>query len=253
MSLLRFAQLSDLHLYKHTDFISYDHNTYQSFCAVADLLGQEKNNLDFILVTGDIAAKQEKEAYFHADKVLAAFDIPYYWLPGNHDSAAIMASVASEVSAEDTKVFDIKGTRFILLDSSDRENKAMEGFLPNDELHLLEKSLKEALATPTVIALHHQLLETPGSWTASLGITNKADFYTIIDAYPQVKAVICGHIHYAHHWVRKGVRYFSAPATSYQFDPYAAKGGIVDLRPGYQTFSINHNTGIITCEVKRIS
>ena len=253
MNILRFAQLSDFHLYKDKDFISYEHNTYQSFCAVTGLLKQEKNALDLIIVTGDMAANMEKEAYFHADKVLASFNLPYYWLPGNHDDAALMKSIHAELSVQGTNVFDIKGTRFILLDSSDRENKAMEGFLPEYELHFLEKSLAEAPQTPTIIALHHQLLDIPNSWATPYGLTNKEDFYRITDAHPQIKAVICGHIHYVENWERNGVQYFSAPATSYQFDPYTTEPGITNALPGYQTFSIDHHTDTINCEVKRVS
>ncbi|EAY26105.1 metallophosphoesterase [Microscilla marina] len=251
MNTLRFAHLSDLHLYKYKDFMYHEHHPYQSFCNVVDLLKQE-DTLDFILITGDIAAKQEKESYFHVDELLAPLGTPYYWLPGNHDSAVLMKRIAPKVQVQNTNVFETKGTRFILLDSTDRQEKAVAGFLPDDELRFLEKSLAEATNTSTIIALHHQLLATPGSWTNNLGVTNKNDFYKIIDACPQVQAVICGHIHHAHAWQRKGVQYFSAPATSYQFNPYAPEFALDELAPGYQVLSIHPKTRRVHCEVKRI-
>lgn len=251
MSILRFAQLSDLHLYKHKDFVYHEHNTYQSFCATVDLLKQEED-LDFILITGDIAAKQEKETYFHVDELLKPLGIPYYWLPGNHDSASLMQSIASELEVQNKQVFDVKHVRFVLLNSTDRAEKAVEGFLPVDELQFLSNSLTEAPHLPSVVALHHQLLPTPNSWTDGLGLTNAEEFYQVIDQYPQVKAVVCGHIHHAHSWQRKGVQYFSAPATSYQFNPYTPQFALDGLNPGYQVLTLNSEDQEVICEVKRI-
>lgn len=251
MTPLRFAQLSDLHLYAQKDFIYHEHNTYQSFCQVIELLKKEIASLDFLLITGDMAAQQEKEVYFHIDQLLKPLTIPYYWLPGNHDSATLMQTIASKLSVQNTCIFEIKDTRFILLNSVDREEKAVEGFLPQEELTFLHTSLQEAIHTPTIIALHHQTLNTPGSWTEGLGLTNTKEFYEVIDAFTQIKAVICGHIHHAHQWERNNVSYFSAPATSYQFNPYTPTFALDDLNPGYQVFTIENN--VLHHEVKRLT
>lgn len=251
MDTLKFAQLSDLHLYKYKDFVYHDHNTYQSFCAIVNLLKQEQG-LDFILITGDLAAKQEQEAYFHVDELLAPLDLPYYWLPGNHDSASLMQQIAPRLSVQNTPVFEVKQHQFILLNSSDRAEKAVEGFLPKEELLFLENTLKNAAHLPSIIALHHQLLPTPNSWTSGLGLTNAEEFYQVIDKHPQIRVVLCGHIHHAYHWQRKGVQYFSAPATSYQFNPYTPKFSLDELTPGYQILTLNTDNRGVICEVKRI-
>lgn len=250
MTSLRFAQLSDLHLYAQKDFVYHKHNTYQSFCQVIELLKNEIASLDFLLITGDMAARQEKEVYFHIDQILKPLAIPYYWLPGNHDSATLMQTIASELSVQNARVFETKDTRFILLNSVDREEKAVEGFLAQEELAFLHTSLQEALHTPTIIALHHQTLDTPNSWTAGLGLTNTKEFYEVIDSFTQIKAVICGHIHHAHQWERNNIAYFSAPATSYQFNPYTPTFTLDNLSPGYQVFTIENDA--LRHEVKRL-
>jgi Icc protein len=251
MNTLKFAQLSDLHLYKYKDFVYHDHNTYQSFYATVNLLKQEQG-LDFILITGDLAAKQEKEAYFHVDELLAPLGIPYYWLPGNHDSASLMQHIAPQLSVQNTSTFELKGHQFILLNSSDRAEKAVEGFLPQEDLHFLDKTLADAAHLHCIIALHHQLLPTPDSWTSGLGLTNADEFYQVIDKHSQISTVLCGHIHHAHRWQRKGVQYFSAPATSYQFNPYTPEFSLDDLTPGYQVLTLNAESKEVICEVKRI-
>ena len=251
MSTLRFAQLSDLHLYAYKDFVYHEHNTYQSFSKVIELLQEDVPTLDFILVTGDMASKQEKQVYFHVDEAFKPLNLPWYWLPGNHDSNKIMQAVANEVSVTNAKLFEAKGTRFILLNSLDREEKVVEGMLPTEELNFLRQSLEQAPKTPTIVALHHQPISLGEGWVEPLGLINKADFNNIIIAHSQVKAVIFGHVHHANQWEHNQIQYFSAPATSYQFNPYTPEFSLDDLAPGYRIFEVEGDS--IKSEVKRIS
>jgi len=249
--ILRFAQVSDLHLYAQKDFVYHDHNTYQTFVQVIDLLKNEIEGLDFILLTGDMAANQEKEVYYHIDELLTPLGVKWYWVPGNHDSATLMQVVAPAIGVQTTRVFETKGYRFILLNSVDPKEKEVEGILPLEELEFLNLSLQNAPDTPTIVALHHQPITLPEAWVDPLGLQNKDDFYAIIDQHPQVKAVIFGHIHHAKVWERNQVQYLAAPATSYQFNPYTPEFSLDLLAPGYRLFKMDGET--IDSEVKRVT
>ncbi|HAS44969.1 MAG TPA: phosphodiesterase [Microscillaceae bacterium] len=248
---LRFAQISDLHLYAQKDFVYHEHNTYQTFVQVIDLLKDEIEDLDFILLTGDMAAKQEKEVYYHIDELITPLGVKWHWLPGNHDSATLMQAVAPKLGVQTTRVFEAKGWRFILLNSVDPEEQAVEGILPPEELQFLNQHLRDAPDTSTIVALHHQPIALPGAWVDPLGLQNKEEFYAIVDQHPQIKAVIFGHIHHAKLWERNQIQYLAAPATSYQFNPYTPEFSLDLLAPGYRLYTLETNT--IYSEVKRVS
>ncbi|OJJ23692.1 hypothetical protein BKI52_04895 [marine bacterium AO1-C] len=248
---LRFAQISDLHLYAQKDFVYHEHNTYQTFTQVIDLLKNDISNLDFIILTGDMAANQAQEVYYHVDELIAPLGIKWYWLPGNHDSATTMETVMKNISVQNKCIFETKGWRFVLLNSVDPKEQDVEGILPLHELEFLDQSLQNSPDIPTIIALHHHPVEFPNAWIDPLGLQNKDDFYAIIDRHPQIRAVIFGHIHHADMWKRNEVQYISAPATSYQFNPYTPEFSLDSLAPGYRLYQI-HNQ-IIHSEVKRIT
>ncbi len=250
METLRFAQISDLHLYAQKDFVYREHHTYQNFVQVIELLKEDVPNLDCVIFTGDMAANQEKEAYFHIDELMAPLGIRWYWVPGNHDSHTVMQAVRSELSVDSSRYFEEKGVRFIMLNSTDPNEKEVEGILRTSELEFLDGLLADTWL-PTIVVLHHQPIAIPNGWVDPLGLRNKQDFLHIIDKHSHVIAVIFGHIHHAKIWEHNQVPYISAPATSYQFNPYTAEFSLEDLAPGYRLYEVTN--GVVRSEVKRIS
>src|SRR5690349_10222369 len=87
---LRIIQISDMHLFGDRKGVLLGVNTNDSFQAVVDLILPEKNNLDLILLTGDLAQDGSFEAYRSIAEILQVFNVPIYFIPGNHDDDNVM-------------------------------------------------------------------------------------------------------------------------------------------------------------------
>ena len=87
---LRVVQLSDCHLFADPEGKLLGLNTQFSLDKVLELIRKEQPNPDLILATGDLSQDASYESYQRLDRTLSGFDVPVYWLEGNHDKPAPM-------------------------------------------------------------------------------------------------------------------------------------------------------------------
>ena len=88
---LRIIQISDTHVFggKNKELLGV--KTQESFDAVVDLLQQEK--MDLIILSGDLSQDGSIDSYRYVASRMKAFNVPVYFVPGNHDDVKVMASV----------------------------------------------------------------------------------------------------------------------------------------------------------------
>jgi Icc protein len=77
-------------------------------------------------------------------------------------------------------------------------------------------------------------------------LENPEEFFELIDAHPQVKAVLCGHIHQSFDTERKGIRLLGTPSTCVQFVPGEEDFAIDATPPGYRWLSLQPDGTIET-------
>lgn len=75
---LRFAQISDTHIRPNHSTISDLSRSVRQINAM--------DSVDFVILTGDITHKGDKESLMLAKALLDSLIIPYYIIPGNHDT-----------------------------------------------------------------------------------------------------------------------------------------------------------------------
>lgn len=248
---LRFIQLSDLHLRKDKDFTYHGTKPYASLQNMLRHIRESELAPDFLLLTGDLADDQEEEIYFYVDELLKPLEIPYYWLPGNHDHLVSMQSVSGRLSVQPQRSFELKGIQFILLNSVEPENQDSFGELIASELHFLEEELQKSVDKPCVIALHHPPVKVGCLVMDELMLREAEKFLEKLNAFPQSKTVIFGHIHAEFVWKENGLHFLSCPSTSLQFkiqDPFE----LDTLPPGFRFFEIGQD-GMMHTQVFRIS
>lgn len=182
---------------------------------------------DFILATGDIASQQTRAAMLKARDLMDSLGVPYYPMGGNHDfvledsRAWFLEAFASRLPAPRTFYsFDHKGLHFVVLDpwwmwtddslnpvseaavaeKLDKDISGARWALPPDQFVWLENDLKHHASTPTIIAVHYPPIPVPvrlkfPGFKDSGYLNNGALLMERLSAYPQVKAVFCGHAH----------------------------------------------------------
>lgn len=235
---LRFVQMSDLHLEPNQEHQVAHFVPYQNFqkviAAIADLQPQP----DFIIVSGDLAHDKKPPVYDQVAESLKSLGLPLYWLPGNHDDPEIMQVMAEANQVFMPNHFQFKGIQFFLLDSVAKNRIDNYGEFSEEELSTFNEALRQNPQMPAVVLLHHHPLPTGFAWMDSSILRDSEKFLAIIKQNPQVKAVLFGHIHHILEKELGETQFMSAPSTAYQFkkEEHFAWS---DAGPGFRYLEIN--------------
>lgn len=241
---MKIIQITDLHLSKSETNIIYGINAYQNLVSIINQI-KVIDDVDCIIITGDIANRGEYEAYINADKLLSDIKAPVYWLQGNHDFSEVMLQVSNKVSIKADKSFIIKKTKFILLqtvmkDEGDLSLNKARGFLFDYEMSFLKRELDENNFDNCVIALHHPPVLS-NSWADRRILDNRNEFISLIEKYSKVKIVLYGHQHMAQQKIINKINYISSPPTSFHYDPDGEKFSQLDGKHGFGIIEIKNN------------
>lgn len=230
------AQVTDMHLFASEQQQLLGMPTTESFNAVIERLKKMRDELDLLLLTGDLSGDSTPQSYGNLQNLLSPLFLPSYWLPGNHDDSIIMNEVLNLGLVSRRKCFERGGWNFVLLDSS--VPGKVHGYLRRETLEWLDLQLNMADDKPTVIALHHPPFNVNSRWLDKSSLRNSEDFFAVLDKYPQVKLVLFGHIHQEFYTQRQGVDYLGTPSTCIQFQPKSKKFALDQNLPGFRLMKL---------------
>lgn len=247
---LRVLQLTDPHLMADPAGELLGVNTRDSLDAVIAQVqrdvAHEGIGPDLILATGDLAQDSSEEAYQVLYRKLAQFPCPALWIAGNHDDSRLLARIAGAEAGR--KHLVMGGWQFVMLDSS--VPRKVHGELNPDELAFLENTLAANPSLPTLICLHHHPIDIGSGWMDNIGLRNREAFWRVVDRFPQVSAVLWGHIHQELDQSRHRVRLLATPSTCVQFKRGSDGFALEPLAPGYRWLELSAN-GEMATEVRR--
>ena len=208
---LKFAHISDVHLSDKTVDTSYKVLSHSKEL-FEDEIEQINSvpNLDFVIVTGDLADKPQKPLLEEACDKMNKLKYPWYFAFGNHD-AAVGTSLKKDKYFDyikkrnkniksDTTYYSFvpkKGYRIIVLDATIDTRITANGELPKEQLDWLDSELSASQSSNQVplIFLHHPLREPFPSFHHRL--LNADEFKAVLDKYNMPIAVFSGHYHAA--------------------------------------------------------
>lgn len=246
---VRLVQVTDTHLYADTSHVLVGMNCEQGLLDVIELIQQEEGKLDGVLVTGDASQDNSSISYQRLYDTLAKLDADQHWIPGNHDEWKAMQRALGEEHQCFRQYIDIAGWRIIMLCSN--VVGAVHGLLKPAELELLESGLRQSAGRHVLICLHHNPVPVQAAWLQQHALQNPDELFAIIDRYPQVKAVLFGHIHHELRQLRNGVVYLGSPSTCIQFHPTNAEFALDHRNPGYRWLEL-HASGELNTGVNRV-
>lgn len=242
-------QLTDSHLFAEANGTLLGLNTADSLRRVVSLATAEQPEVDLMIATGDLSQDGTLASYQRFQQMTAGIDAPQRWMAGNHDEAAVMAQQFGHTELME-QVVDIGNWRITLLDSS--VSGSVPGWLADDQLRTLEASLEGAPDRHHLICLHHHPVSIDCKWMAPIGLRNAEAFWAVVDRYPQVRAVLWGHIHQHLDHERKGVRLLATPSTCVQFKPLSEAFAVDRLAPGYRWLRL-HPEGQMDTGISRVA
>lgn len=203
-------------------------------------------DVDCIIITGDIANRGEYDAYIIVNKLFRELSCPIYWLQGNHDLSEVMLQVSNKVTIQSDKSFIIKNTKFILLqsvmrDEGDLSSNKARGYLFDYEMSFLKRELDENNFENCVVALHHPPVLS-NSWADRRILDNRLEFIALLEQYQKVKVVLYGHQHIAQHTIFNDINYITSPPTSFHYDPNGERFSLLKDKQGFGIISIDKHS-----------
>lgn len=242
------VQLSDSHLFAEADATLVGMNTRESLQRVIDLVREQQPRVDLLLATGDLSQDGTLASYQHFREMTASFGVPTRWIPGNHDEPQIMAHAALHSDLLEP-VVDIGNWRITLLDSA--VPGSVPGYLQDSQLQLLAQALSEAPHRHHLVCFHHHPVPIGCAWMDPIGLRNPEALFAVLDRFPQVRAVLWGHVHQEIDRERNGVRLLASPSTCIQFAPGSEDFNVSTEAPGYRWLRL-HADGRLETGVERV-
>lgn len=244
MSVLRFVQLSDTHLFDNADGALYGVNTADSLATVIASVLRSHAHIDAVLVTGDVTHDGGTPALRRAARQLSVLRAPVYLLPGNHDDLRLFSCALKRTGFQTCGRFVHGAWQTILLDCA--VPGAVHGHLRDTELARLEETLAANPNHHTLVCLHHHPVPVGSAWLDRHMLDNADTFFSVLDRHPQVRAVLWGHVHQSIDQLRNGVRLLASPSTCVQFKAACAGFTLDDRTPGWRWWALSEDGSIDT-------
>src|SRR5215204_5149955 len=176
----RFAFLSDTHIGSPNGGAEEDLRR-----TVADI--NAMNDIAFVVLTGDITELGTNAELAAAKRILDSLDVPYYIIPGNHDTGWSESGGLSfsQTFGDDKFYFKHKGVHFIGC-ASGPYVRMSDGHVPRHAVNWMKDKLKNIGDKEPVVFLNHHPLDN--------GLDN---WYEIIDMLKTKNTILalCGHGH----------------------------------------------------------
>ncbi|WP_342323545.1 3',5'-cyclic-AMP phosphodiesterase [Kosakonia sp. BYX6] len=249
-SRVRVLQITDSHLFaeKHETLLGV--NTWESYQAVLEAIQSQQRACDLIVATGDLAQDHTAAAYQLFAEGIASFDAPCVWLPGNHDFQPAMYSALQDAGISSAKrVFVGEHWQILLLDS--QVFGVPHGELSEFQLDWLEKKLSDSPQRHTLLLLHHHPLPSGCGWLDQHSLRNAAELDNVLQRFPLVRNLLCGHIHQELDLDWNGRRLLATPSTCVQFKPHCANFTLDTIAPGWRWLDL-YADGTLHTEVCRL-
>jgi len=194
------AQISDLHIKRPGQLAYRRVDTAAALARCVAKLNALVPRPDAVLVTGDLTDFGHDEEYGNLRGLLAALEIPYYLMIGNHDDrAGLRRAFADRAELQDGEfvqyALDVGAVRVLALDS--QVPGASNGDLCDARLAWLAAQLDAARDRPVIVALHHPPFASGIGHMDRLRLAPAAaaKLDALLRGHPNVERVLCGHVH----------------------------------------------------------
>lgn len=243
----RYVQLTDTHIYDGADGRFDGMDTRASLAAVLRA-ALASGPCDALLLTGDLAMDGSAGAYAHLDAVLPA-QPPSIAIPGNHDEPAVLAASAPRLAQ--TLPCAISAGRWRLLCFDTRIAGQPQGQLGQAQLDWLAAALAEPSAAYVALVMHHPPVAVGSPWLDAMGLVDAAALWTLLARAPQVRLIVCGHVHQTVDCRVGSVRVLATPSTCVQFAPRARHYAVDQRAPAFRSLALADD-GTITTAIERV-
>lgn len=242
-------QLTDSHLFTEESTSLLGVCTANSFKAVLSSILNQENYFDFIIMTGDISQDYSFGSYQRFAHMISVLKAPVFFVPGNHDDGPLMYRIFDGMGVHAERSLVCGNWHFIFLTSE--VYSVPHGWVEKNELNFLKASYEKYPDLNTVVVVHHLPRLVNSRWLDTQTMHNQDEFNNFISNFPNIKLVLCGHVHQEYDQTFNNIRYIATPSTSIQFEPFSYDFALDSQGPGWRYLQFNAQ-GQISTQVYRL-
>lgn len=213
------AQITDCHLPADPQQEYRGINPHENLKAMLQKVGLLKP--DLLLASGDLSEDGSQASYEVLQNYFKPLDIPVLALPGNHDDASLLAEAFPGSPTDMISVSEHGSWQIIRLNSCVPGRP--EGQFSEKVLKGLSSFLESHKHSPKLIAVHHQPVAVGSPWIDKYRLFDPEAFLQTVDQYPDIKAVVWGHVHQVFESDRNGTAMLGSPSSAINSLPGAQK------------------------------
>ncbi len=249
---LRIAQISDLHLFQNWDGVLAGIRTWDTFRAVLDLVNRQRENLDYLIITGDLAQDGACETYLMLREVLGDWLHRCRIIPGNHDDRDNLREVFPEMFpiSEGPLTFSLQYDDWRVIGLDSQIPGQTNGRIDTEQLEWLRATLASAPDCQALLFVHHPPIPIDVAWIDELGLDDAAEFVEFIESSSQIKVICAGHVHQDFAGEIGTSAMFTTPSTCVQFGSRSEKS-FDPTMAGFRSIVLGNN-GYLT-KIHRLS
>lgn len=249
---LRIVQITDLHLKAQSggglgwcrDCEGLD--TSETLANVLDDIQINEPCFNALVVTGDIAQDGDPDAYRMFSRLLANEGAPVYCLPGNHDNKVHLREALDGKVISMPRYIVEKEWLLLFLDTS--KSGEVHGEITAMQIEWTKAIITHYPNHHVALFIHHHPVPVGSPWLDKDGLMNGEEVLDQLRQLPQIKTIVCGHIHQNLDQQVHGIRILGTPSTCLQFTPYSAQISFSPLPPAYRRLAF-HADGRVETEV----
>lgn len=243
-----FAQISDTHILARTS--EHPAAQWRADCLRRCIADINKQRPDAVIFTGDTVQHGEPAEYARLQELLAPLRVPLYLVPGNRDDKETLRAVLGEplnlpinggflhYTVEDHAV------RLVGIDSTSAGER--KGVFCEARQDWLNGVLSEQRDRPTLLFIHHPPFDVGTHYVGGYRRPeDAAALANVVMRYPQVEALLCGHVHWLieREWAGTQARIMPSVAVDLRkgINETEAKG-----RPIYLLHRLSETGGLIS-------
>lgn len=234
-------QLTDCHLFADPHRSLRDIVTWPRFMATLQVVRQRVPNADLLVLSGDTAHDETRATYESVFRELTDWTERCRILPGNHDDRDAIRGVFSPANdgPPGRITFHVAWPDWQVIGLDSQQPGELAGQLGSDQLDWLHGRL-ELSAVPAVLFLHHPPLDVQSAWLDRIGLRDATDFGRLLERHPQVRLVVCGHVHQQLAASLAHATVLTTPAVGPQFRPRTEQLEIdVAAPPAYRLLELH--------------
>jgi 3',5'-cyclic-AMP phosphodiesterase len=204
------------------------------------VLGGDLASPDLIDRTRVLTPEDYEPSYRLLAEILAGLPCPVRWLVGNHDDRVafnrVLRREAPAPDAANYYSFDHQGHHFVALDS--QEPGQHGGVVDAAQLMWLREDLKHHRDQPTMAFVHHHPWRLGLQWIDTMVLRNGEELLGVLREHPDLRWVICGHVHLDQTIQRGGLTMLTTPSTCLQLSKVSQAGKMLPGPPGFRIVDV---------------